>query len=154
MKHRIRAAVLILNKNKILLVKHVHPDTGFSWWVPPGGGVEEKDGSIFDCMAREAFEETGLDVNVNKLAYIREFFDEENKTLNAEFFAVVDSYKGEITLINLENNGPDELFIKEVKWLSRDELQNKVVFPEILKDDFWNDYKNNFSEVKYLGRQK
>ena len=36
MKNRIRAAAIIDN-NKILLVKHVHPITGFEWWVPPGG---------------------------------------------------------------------------------------------------------------------
>jgi 8-oxo-dGTP pyrophosphatase MutT (NUDIX family) len=29
------------------------------WWVPPGGGVETADTSVFDCARRETFEETG-----------------------------------------------------------------------------------------------
>lgn len=40
MRHRIRAAALIVKDDSILLVQHVHPDTGELWWVPPGGGVE------------------------------------------------------------------------------------------------------------------
>lgn len=34
MKYRIRAAGIIELENKILLVKHVHPETKFEWWVP------------------------------------------------------------------------------------------------------------------------
>ena len=58
MNHRIRVATIIINNQKILLVKHVHPETGYAWWVPPGGGLEDKDASIFDCAKREVFEET------------------------------------------------------------------------------------------------
>ncbi len=46
MKNRIRSAAIIVRDNKILLVKHVHPKTGFVWWVPPGGGIEESDESL------------------------------------------------------------------------------------------------------------
>lgn len=69
MQHRIRAAAIIINDNKILLVKHVHPETGHEWWVPPGGGVEEIDNSIFDCAKRETFEETNLKIDVSRLLY-------------------------------------------------------------------------------------
>ena len=71
MKHRIRVATIIINDNKILLVKHVHPETGYTWWVPPGGGIEEFDSSIFDCAKREAFEETNLTIENSRILYIR-----------------------------------------------------------------------------------
>jgi ADP-ribose pyrophosphatase YjhB (NUDIX family) len=139
--------------NKILLVKHVHPETKYEWWVPPGGGVEEIDDSLFDCAKREAFEETNLAIEVSKIVYIREFLDKENQKLNIEFFVLADNYQGEIGLENIQGNGSDEQYIKEVKWLSKADLQNITVFPEVLKDEFWNDRAMNFPAVKYLGRQ-
>ncbi len=153
MKHRIRVAVMIFQNNKILLVKHVHPDTGFEWWVPPGGGMEERDESIFDCAKREVFEETNLKVEIDKIIYIREFFDKEHNTLNIELFTLASSYEGAINLENLKGNGADEFFIKNVAWLLQEELKDLVVFPEILKDTFWDDYKNGFPQTTYLGRQ-
>ena len=153
MKHRIRAATIVMQNDKVLLVKHVHPDTGFTWWVPPGGGVEGGDNSIFDCAKRETLEETGLKIDISRIIYIREFFDNENKKLNIEFFILADKYEGDINLKNLKGNGPDEFFIKEVKWLSKQDLQDIVVFPEILKDSFWEDYEKGFPNTKYLGRQ-
>ena len=80
MRHRIRVAALLLNElNEILLVQHVHPVTNFEWWVPPGGGVESIDESIFSCAMRETFEETGMHIKCDgHIQYICEFFDIEN----------------------------------------------------------------------------
>ena len=153
MLQRIRVATIITSGDKILLVKHVHPETGYAWWVPPGGGIEEVDGSLFDCAKREVFEEANLTVDVSRIAYIREFFDKENQRLNLELFVLADAYQGEAGLENIHGQGLDALYIKDVKWLSREELQDVNVFPEILKDEFWNDLAGGFPTVKYLGRQ-
>lgn len=153
MKNRIRVAAIIVEGDKILLVKHVDPDTGHAWWVPPGGGIEVQDTNIFDCAIREVFEETNLKVTASKIAYLREFLDVANDQLNFEVFVVVDAYSGEISMQNLAGAGPDDQYVKDVAWLTKEELQDKVVYPEILKDGFWEDYKEGFVEVKYLGRQ-
>lgn len=78
MKHRVRVAAIIVEDNNVLLVKHVSPETGYEWWVPPGGGMEKIDNSIFDCAKREVFEETDLKVDVSKVIYIREFIEKSN----------------------------------------------------------------------------
>ena len=153
MKHRIRVAAIIMSGDKILLVKHVHPETGYGWWVPPGGGIEESDSSIFDCAKRETFEETNLKIKTSRILYIREFQDKEHQVLNIEFFMLADSFLGEIGLGNIKGKGPDERYIKEVKWLSKKDLKEIVVFPEILKNDFWPDRAAGFLNIKYLGRQ-
>lgn len=159
MKQRIRVATIITDKDNVLLVKHVHPKSGYTWWVPPGGGVKKEDSSIFDCAKRETFEETNLKVSTSRIIYLREYLDKRDSLentdgeLNIEIFILADSYAGEANMNNIKGRGPDELYIKEVKWLSRDELQDINVYPEILKDDFWNDCREGFPNFKYLGRQ-
>ncbi|MCD4669627.1 MAG: hypothetical protein K8S14_04205 [Actinomycetia bacterium] len=73
--------------------------------------------------------------------------------LNIEIFILADSYDGEVNMNNIKGSGPDELYIKQVEWLSKEEMQDIIVYPEILKDDFWIDYRQEFSNTKYLGRQ-
>jgi ADP-ribose pyrophosphatase YjhB (NUDIX family) len=57
MKHRIRAAGLILQNDCIRFVLHQDPSSGIAIWVPPGGGLISIDNSIFDAAKREIFEE-------------------------------------------------------------------------------------------------
>lgn len=152
MKHRIRAAALIVKDDSILLVQHVHPDTGEVWWVPPGGGVETVDRSVFDCARRETFEETGLDVKLQRIVYIREFVDEENKAHNLELFISSKGYSGELTIRHIQGSGPDEHYIKDVQWIHKDKMQEMVIYPEIIKNAFWDDFAEGFLETKYLGK--
>ncbi|MCK5510682.1 NUDIX hydrolase [Candidatus Parcubacteria bacterium] len=159
MKQRIRVATIITNRNKVLLVKHVHPESEYTWWVPPGGGIKKEDSSIFDCAKRETFEETNLKIEALKIIYLREYLDKRDSLknidgkLNIEIFILADSYDGEVNMNNIKGNGPDELYIKQIEWLSKDEMQDIVVYPEILKNDFWIDYRQKFFNTKYLGRQ-
>jgi dATP pyrophosphohydrolase len=153
-KHRIRAAALIVNeKDEVLLVQHVHPQTGDEWWVPPGGGLEDSDDSIFNCADREVYEETGLRVNSDKIVYLREFQDDENESINIEIFCLANKFSGDLTIENIQGNGADEHYIKDVRWFSKEALRNITVYPVILKNSFWSDYADGFNETKYLGRQ-
>lgn len=152
MKHRIRAAALVVDRERILLVEHTHPLTGETWWVPPGGGVEPEDDSIFACAKRETFEETGLAVALDRIVYIREFMDDERATLNLELFVLGSAFSGEVTIANIRGKGPDEDYIRSARWLGKDDLQGLTVYPEILKDSFWDDLACGFVEIAYLGR--
>ena len=152
MRHRVRAAVLIVEDDHILLVKHVHPNTGAVWWIPPGGGVEDGDSSLFDCARREAFEETGLDVELGRIVYIREFVDTENDTYHLELFLNCTGRSGKLTLKNIHGAGPDEHFIKDVRWIHKDDLQNFVVYPDILTGKLWPDVAEGYPQTRYLGR--
>jgi len=152
MRHRVRAAALIVENDHILLVQHVHPDTGFTWWIPPGGGVEDVDGSLFDCVRRETFEETGLAVEPGRIVYIREFVDTENDTYHLELFLSSSDHSGEPTIANIQGTGPDEHFIKDVRWVHKDDVVKHTVYPEILQDRFWEDLAGGYPQTRYLGR--
>ena len=152
MRHRVRAAALLVQDEQLLLVQHVHPDTGEVWWVPPGGGVEVSDTSVFDCARRETFEETGLDVTLERIVYIREFADQENQAYHLELFLSSSDFSGNLTIRHIHGNGPDEHFIKDVRWVHRNALQELEVYPEMLKDVFWDDLAQGFPQTRYLGR--
>lgn len=147
MDHRIRSAAIILEKNKILLIKH--SVDGKTWLVPPGGGLEEEE-DVLETARRETKEETGLDVMLDKIVYLREFVDHFYRSHNLEVFILVKSYNGQIDL----SLAPQEDMISDVKFYSLKELKDYTVYPEIIKtNEFWEDVKNNFPTVKYLGKQ-
>jgi 8-oxo-dGTP diphosphatase len=151
MRHRIRAAALITQGDSILLVCHKTPETGTLWWIPPGGKLESFDATLFDCARREVFEETGLSARCSRIAYIRECRDIQLGIQHLELFLVADSYSGEITLAHQPPTEPDADMIQESRWISRAELPDLLVYPEILQQEFWDDLATGFPETKYLG---
>ena len=149
--HRIRAAALVVNQGKLLLVKHVHPDTGSTFWVPPGGGLNAGTETIFDTAIREVYEETGLRVTLGRILYIKEFVDLETNVHHVEFFMLAETFKGEPTIANLDSQESGRVYIKEARFLSPADMQGRNVFPEILKDGFWQDLKSG-APTRYLGQ--
>jgi len=152
MKHRVRAAGLIIKDQYILLVLHRHPETGDELWIPPGGGLEEVDQTIFEAARREIFEETGLQVHPSRIAYFREFRETRTNTYHFEIYMPIYSYTGEITTENIPVNDHDYGIIKSVQWLHRSEIHDLVVWPDWIKEDwFWEDAKNGFPSIRYTG---
>ena len=152
MKHRIRAAALVVDEGKLLLVKHVHPESGSIFWVPPGGGVNAGQESIYAAAVREVHEETGLSVNLGRVLYIREFVDLEMNLHNLELFILADGFHGELTIGNLRPEDLDSRYIKEAGFLSPQEMRGLNIFPHELKEQFWQDLVSGVS-ARYLGQQ-
>lgn len=154
MKYRTRVAAIIRENNKILLVKHSHPVSGFEWWVPPGGGLEHFDRDIYQCAVRETWEETGYNIRTGEILYLREFVDLENNTHNTEIFLRGEVIGGELTFEKVQGNGPDEHYIRDVCWIDKQDVKRLVVFPQIIKEDaFWEDIEE-LGYTRYLGRQE
>ena len=149
MKHRIRAASLVVQDDRLLLIKSRIPQSGEICWIPPGGGLAGGE-SIFDCARRETFEEAGIAVDLDRVVYLSQFVDEYFDTHNFEVFILCNSFYGDLTT---ENNvgEPDAMDVLEAKFLSRQDMRDVVVYPEMLKDDFWDDLDRGFPEVVYLG---
>ena len=68
MSRHTRYQGLIIQDHKILLIQHSQHSTGRSYWVIPGGGIDEPE-TEEECIIREMKEETNLDVKIEKLAF-------------------------------------------------------------------------------------
>lgn len=151
MKHRIRAAGIAVNDDKVLLIKHVDGDK--EYWIPPGGGIEAIDESTMDTVKREVLEESGLEAEVGPLLYVREFFEAAKNTYHIELFYLLKEWRGELNLKNLQGMGGDEHLIVDAKWLSKQQMSDKNVFPKELRDSFWDKLQEPTIRIEYLGRQ-
>ena len=70
---RLAARALILHQDRLLLV-NAYPGGISDLWCAPGGGVHAGS-SLPDNLAREVYEETGLQVSVGAPALVNEFHD-------------------------------------------------------------------------------
>ena len=62
----IRYQGAIIRDHHILLIRHRENESGRSYWILPGGGIEPGE-TEEDCVIREMKEETNLDVRVGSL---------------------------------------------------------------------------------------
>ena len=154
MINRINTGVLLFKNDKILLVKHVDPNDGYEFWVPPGGGVQESE-SIHDAAKREVYEETGLDVDIQETPiYIRQFISKTYNQNNLTLYLIGTINGGIETIKNIIGKGEDEQFIKELRYFNKEEIQKINVFPKILKDQLWKDKEQGFTTLQFIGVDK
>ncbi|MBI2267032.1 MAG: NUDIX hydrolase [Armatimonadetes bacterium] len=87
-KIRIRAAAIIVEGDKILLVQH--RKGGRTYWLLPGGGVRYGETAVSACE-RELKEETSLDVKIGRLVLVSESIppDRHRHILNLYFLGKI-----------------------------------------------------------------
>jgi 8-oxo-dGTP pyrophosphatase MutT (NUDIX family) len=122
--------IVVNNADEILLVKHsdkaaINPDQPdvLTYWVPPGGGLEE--GETFEQAAiRELREETGVEISeVEKCILTREvdlFYGKEFLTQHEQFFLA--RISGKQSLSNFTPN--DAEVIVDARWWRIAEIKN------------------------------
>ena len=144
MRYGISTGIIVVQDRRLLLVHHYKRGT-FDFWVPPGGSLIGNE-SIYDCALRETFEETGLEIEPNKIVYIQEFVQGDYHF--CKFFILSRVIKGKISL---SNRPAGEDFLIDARFLSKSEVAEVNIKPDILKDQFWDDLLHGFPTVRYLG---
>lgn len=98
---------------------------------------------------REAREETGLEVEADRLLYIEELFEPELRICK---FWYIGKYRGGTLSVAAPEAKSEH--ITEAAWLSRSELEDKTVFPPVLLSRYWEDRsKPQFGPV-HLGLRR
>jgi len=112
---------------KFLLLQH---QSGM--WTFPGGGEDEMDETIEDCLVRELKEEIGLDIDKSSLeptGLVNKFtYGSEKPSRNG--------MKGETHFWLLKLNGDEELSswdkIIDYGWFGSDEIIKLLVLPDMI----------------------
>ena len=137
---------VILDGDKVLLCKKKR--MGSEYWVLPGGSINQGE-SVTNACAREAKEETGYAVAIEKLLYLRQGFDVLKKTRRFEVYFLCRTIGGNLSVDDSEGE------IAEAKWVSIDSLDGYKLFPEGLRDVLPTDFANSFSKnPKDLGNDE
>ena len=131
MKRHFCASIFIVDPKtkKILLVKHKK----FNKWVQPGGHMEENE-TPEETALREAYEETGLRIDL-----VGEHFPRESDFIKPLGVQKNTNDKGDLHIdfiyVGIPREEHHEKFDKDesyaIKWFSRDELEHYDVFPDI-----------------------
>lgn len=143
MKVRILARAVIYSPKtrQILLVKN----KGANFWYAPGGGWEHKSETIKQCAAREVLEETGLNVKIQRLLYMQEFHEAPQTIFFETFWLAEPTHNQILNNTHIDQNG----IVETAKWFDQEQIQDVKVFPERLKNNFWNNLEqiNNIEDL-------
>ena len=125
--------IVLDDENRILMVKHDHPER--TVWMVPGGGIEDGESSA-QAAVREVFEETGLEVKVSGLIWHVEEVSERGQRFVNFFRARVTG--GELRLGRDPELPDSDQVLAGIRFMSREEvaaLEN--LYPEFLRHELW-----------------
>ena len=131
---KLRAAALIINDNKLLLVNH----RDYPGFFTIGGKVAYGE-TTAETVEREAYEETGIQFTAERLVFVNErIFNGHHEIV---FFYLMSGETDEL-IDGAHTEKPEE----HMRWFAIDELKNYDVNPPFLKYEL----KNMPKEVKHI----
>ena len=133
----VRVAVVVAREGALLLVLHQKPDRD-PYWVLPGGRLEPGE-TIPECATRELAEETGLTAGFSDVLYVSEFLREGRHTIDVVARMSLEGNE-EATLGGDPEVAPGtEPTLREVRWVSVEELQEIELLPASIKERLLRD---------------
>ena len=131
--------------HSILLVRN----RGQKWWCAPGGGWDYAQETMLECAKRETLEETSVRVNIAKLLYVQTLYiKKQDSTWLEQFWLAEPAGSVEIPQGHIDQHG----VVDEARWFNQAEAQAITVYPEILKNAFWDVVVGAIQEKdRYLG---
>lgn len=142
-QHRLAAGVIVEDNDRILLVRHRKPGI-YDFWVAPGGGVEGVE-DLASAARREVLEESGVEVELGRIAYIEEFF--LGRTRECKIWFLGRATGG---VLNATSPEAQREHIVEAAWFSRAELAERTVYPPVLNSTYWEDRRGGVSLPRYF----
>ncbi len=137
-----RVSVIVINSEKqILLVKHRKAQR--QYWVLPGGRLEYGE-NFYECGKREVKEETGLDVEVEKIVFVSEAIAPDRTRHIVNVFLQAKLSGGTLKLGN-------EPVLAAVEFKDIEELKTLTLYPPVA-NEILESVQNEFDGgIKYLG---
>jgi 8-oxo-dGTP diphosphatase len=149
MNRNIRVSVLLFKEDELLVINMKRDSSNI--FILPGGALENKE-SIFDAGIREVKEETNLKIGIEKIAYIKELYTENEESLDIILLGKI--LKGKLRKGYDPEYGNNQV-LNEVRWVKIKNLNNLNFHPKQLANHLEPDFKNNFNNgTIHLGRFK
>ncbi|MDD2584921.1 MAG: NUDIX domain-containing protein [Bacteroidales bacterium] len=146
---RIRVTALLFHDNKVLLVRMHRPEKPDNdIFVLPGGGLELGEG-IMECAVREVKEETHLDVDIEKIVYMKDLLTSDSHSLEVICLGRI---TGGTLDVGCDPEGSEEYLLQDVIWLEIDKLKDLNFHPQQLKEVLQKDLEEGFPTLRYLGK--
>ena len=120
--HRLRIRVngVLIEENKILMVKHkMSSDRDF--WSTPGGGMQFGT-TAQENLVREFLEETGLEITVGEFLFVHEYLDPPLHGM--ECFFLVKRISGTATLGKDPELAPADQILADLSWMTLERLSS------------------------------
>ena len=143
-------AAVVEREGALLLVRHQKPDRD-PYWVLPGGRLEPGE-TIPECAGRELAEETGLTAGFSGVLYVGEFLREGRHTIDVVARMVLEGDADAVLGSDPEVAPDAEPTLREVRWVSLDELREIELLPGSVKRRLLQDAGDGWMpEEVYLG---
>ena len=146
----VRVAAVVEREGALLLVRHQKPE-GDPYWVLPGGRLEPGE-TIPECAGRELAEETGLTAGFSGVLYMSEFLREGRHTIDV-VARMSSEGDGEARLGSDPEVEPHaEPTLRELRWVSLDELREIELLPASIKERLLRDAPDGWTpDNVYIG---
>lgn len=119
---RVRVCGILIENEKILMIKHQNIGTRGYLWSPPGGGLQFGE-TAKAALLREFKEETHLDISVERFLFVNEFFQAPLHAI--ELFFETKRQGGVLAKGTDPEISSEAQMISEVKFMGIDEIQKE-----------------------------
>ena len=136
---RARIGVVLITNGQILLVRNTRKDPP-TFHLP--GDIVKVNETLEQAAKRAVKEQAGIDVEVQKLLYVRDGLDAEKHRLDLFFLGKIG--KEQDTLADHPNF--------KIDWVNIGIMESMDLFPKFLRRRVLKDYKNKFKDTsEYVG---
>jgi len=122
-----RVAAIIIKDNKLLMIKH----EDYPCYYTVGGKVKINETSE-EAVIREIYEETGIELQIDRLSFIQERFFQiigEHHHEIVFYFLMKENSNLDLSCRSFTDQGPKE----SLHWLPLESLDKTYVIPEFFK---------------------
>ncbi len=121
---------------RILMVKQHHENKDI--WMLPGGAIE-KDENSEQAAIREVLEETGIEIEVERLLWHVEEVSGKRGQRFVNFF-LARLIGGELVLGEDPEFDKEGQVLRETAFLSKEQIEAlEIVYPEFIKTELWEE---------------
>ncbi|MGB6422847.1 MAG: NUDIX hydrolase [Anaerolineales bacterium] len=145
--YRIAAGGIIFKGDTVLLVIYRDSSNEGTYLVGPGGRLEDNENSV-QAIIRETKEETGVTVEPERVIAIEDLTCSRFKMIKVWMVCkIVDG-------VVHKTEGAEKESIIEAAWFTKDQLYSEVVFPFLLMQHDWEQFRTETWQVECLPSRK